>query len=382
MATYSLGVIPIENLTFLQNEPDWSRSWANNNGMAWENASSQGDIAFTLPRHDLTTITVDDTDTQLGDDPAVSWVDGQGVIADQMLSESVTVGGVSYPAGTMVENEYEISLTGDDGITYRLAAVSLSLKENPDDPNSSYLDQVNVGFTFDGDWPPEGVTLTYVPGSAQDLQELDQANMSLCFAAGTMLATPHGEVAIEDLREGDLVLTRDHGAQPIRWIGKTVIGAARLAVSPQLRPIRIKAGALGDNSPASDLVVSPQHRVLVRSKIAQRMFGTSEILVAARQLLQLDGIDIAGDLAGVEYFHMLFDRHEVVVSNGAETESLFTGPQALKALGRAARDEIFAIFPELRDAGAVIEAARPMVSGRKGRKLALRHAQAGRALVA
>ena len=112
------------------------------------------------------------------------------------------------------------------------------------------------------------------------------------------------------------------------------------------------------------------------------MFGTSEILVAARQLLQLDGIDIAGDLAGVEYFHMLFDWHEVVVSNGAETESLFTGPQALKALGRAARDEIFAIFPELRDAGAVIEAARPMVSGRKGRKLALRHAQAGRALVA
>src|SRR5690606_24870473 len=115
----------------------------------------------------------------------------------------------------------------------------------------------------------------------------------------------------------------------------------------KLRPIRIRAGALGNGTPSSDLVLSPQHRVLVRSRIAQKMFGATEVLVAARQLLLLDGIDIATDLTEVEYFHMLFDRHEVVISNGALTESLYTGAQALQAVGKAARDEIFTLFPQL-----------------------------------
>lgn len=56
------------------------------------------------------------------------------------------------------------------------------------------------------------------------------------------------------------------------------------------------------------------------------MFGTDEVLVAAKQLLQLDGIDIATDVERVDYYHILFDRHEVMILNGAETESLYTGP--------------------------------------------------------
>ena len=194
-----------------------------------------------------------------------------------------------------------------------------------------------------------------------------------------MIETGHGIVAIEDLSGGDLVRTRDNGLQPIRWIGSN-----RLAQDPlpeNLRPIRIRAGALGINRPANDLLVSPQHRILIRSAIAQRMFGTDEVLVAAKQLCQLDGIDIADDLTEVEYFHILFDRHEIVYSNGAETESLYTGPEALKSVGRAAREEIFAIFPELRDRDYAPPAARHLASGRMGRKLAVRHAQNDRPLV-
>lgn len=86
-------------------------------------------------------------------------------------------------------------------------------------------------------------------------------------------------------------------------------------------------------------------------------------------------------MAEVEYFHMLFDRHEVVISNGAETESLFTGPEALKSLGAAAVAEIFAIFPELKDPNNGLAPARPLVPGRKGRSLASRHAQNNVALV-
>lgn len=206
-------------------------------------------------------------------------------------------------------------------------------------------------------------------------------NAILCFARGTMLDTPSGQKAVEDLAVGDLVLTRDRGAQPIMWMGSQPVMRETLERQPNLRPIRIKAGALGDNLPAADLIVSPQHRILVRSKIAQKMFGTIEVLVAAKQLLLLDGIDIAEDMESVEYFHIMFDRHEVIIANGAEAESLFTGPEAMKAVGPAAREEILTLFPQLADESFEAVAARTLATGRTGRRMAQRHAQNRRALV-
>lgn len=204
-----------------------------------------------------------------------------------------------------------------------------------------------------------------------------------CFAAGTMIETDRGPVAVESLSAGDLVRTRDHGLQPVRWIGSRQLGAAELSRSAHLRPIRIRAGALGPNAPLNDLLVSPQHRVLVRSKVALRMFGAMEVLVAARHLLELDGIEAAADVTDVEYFHFLFDQHEVVYSNGAETESLYTGPEALKAVGPAARDEIFTLFPELRDRqfDGLSPSARPLPGGRQSRKLAGRLGKNNRSAV-
>ena len=204
-----------------------------------------------------------------------------------------------------------------------------------------------------------------------------------CFAAGTMIATAKGQVAVEALRAGDLVHTRDAGLKPVRWTGARTLTADQLAAMPELRPIRIRAGALGGGTPVADLIVSPQHRILVRSKIAVRMFGADEVLVAAKQLLQLDGIDIATDVAEVTYVHFLCDDHQVVFSNGAETESLYTGAEALRGVGPAAREEIFAIFPELRelDPALLPRPARVLASGRMGRRLAVRHAGNGRPLI-
>ena len=199
-----------------------------------------------------------------------------------------------------------------------------------------------------------------------------------CFCRGTRILTVAGEVAVEELSVGDLVRTRDHGLQPVRWIGGRALDNIDLAVSPKLRPIRIAAGALGAGAPAQDLLVSPQHRVLVRSSIAQRMFGSDEVLVAARQLLSLDGVEELS-VDTVEYFHILFDRHEIVISNGAETESLFTGPEAMKALGPQAREEIFALFPELRQDCA--QPIRPLIPGGKARQMVERHQRNGKDLV-
>lgn len=198
-----------------------------------------------------------------------------------------------------------------------------------------------------------------------------------CFAKGTMIKTPAGDIAIEALAQGDQVITVDHGAQRVQWIGGATVD---LDAAPNMRPVRISAGALGQGMPSSDLIVSPQHRVLVKSKIAQRMFDTDEVLVAAKQLLDLDGIDLLHGVASVTFYHFLFDRHQMVWSNGALTESLFTGPEALKSVGSAARNEILALFPELETRPETVS-ARPIIHGRQARQMAARHARNGRAIV-
>ena len=128
--------------------------------------------------------------------------------------------------------------------------------------------------------------------------------------------------------------------------------------------------------PERDLTVSPQHRILVNSKLARRLHGADEVLVAAKHLFQVDGIDVVQDAESVTYVHFLFDRHQIVESEGAETESLFTGPEALKTVDSAARVEILHLFPELAsiDYDRLPDPVRPILSGRQGRKLANRHA--------
>lgn len=201
-----------------------------------------------------------------------------------------------------------------------------------------------------------------------------------CFTAGTLIQTLDGPREVQDLRIGDLILTRDHGVQPLRWIGGRTLDAGRLDLSPNLRPIRIGAGALGAGLPLRDLIVSPQHRVLVRSTVVSRMFACSEVLIAAKHLVGLPGIAICRDPAPVTYLHLLFDDHQILLSEGAWSESFFIGPQALKNLKSAQRREILSLFPEL--ARAAPQPARPMPNGRQSRQLAQRHARNGRELVA
>lgn len=201
----------------------------------------------------------------------------------------------------------------------------------------------------------------------------------VCFADDVMIQTAEGPRAVQSLRVGDMVQTADDGPQPLRWVGHVSLD---LAAMPKMRPVRIGAGALGGGLPTADLLVSPQHRVLVRSVIAQQMFGTPEVLVAAKQLVALDGIALAQDLDRVGYTHLLFDRHQIVISNGAATESLYTGAEALRSVGPAARDEILALFPELANDDHRTKPARLLVKGRPGRDMAARHVQDGQRLIA
>nr|WP_111300401.1 Hint domain-containing protein [Paracoccus saliphilus] len=244
----------------------------------------------------------------------------------------------------------------DDGILNQSNATDKSGNPVSYDGKDSLLVNGSGGIIFDGMLPADFTNdNTGVP----------------CFARGTMILTPDGCVAVQDLRRGDLVLTLDAGAQPVLWIGHRALSAAELAARPRLRPVRIPAGALGDGLPLRALTVSPQHRVLVRSRIAKRMFGQDEVLVAAKHLVGSCGIEVIEDGARIEYWHFMFDRHQVVSSEGAMTESLFTGAEALASVGREAVQEIMELFPQLIDRPFL--PARRFLNGRAGRNLAMRH---------
>ncbi|MGB7262817.1 MAG: Hint domain-containing protein, partial [Albidovulum sp.] len=187
---------------------------------------------------------------------------------------------------------------------------------------------------------PNGETVTLIgvlPSEVDTGAELQAIGIP-CFTRGTFITTERGEVAIEDLREGDRVLTMDHGAQPIRWIGSKKVAA----IGP-LAPIVIPDGAL-DN--IRELRVSPQHRMLICGWQAELLFSEPEVLVAARHLIGKAGVRSATG-GEVEYFHMLFDQHEIVFAAGAATESFHPGDEGMNALDPSARDEILELFPEL-----------------------------------
>lgn len=203
--------------------------------------------------------------------------------------------------------------------------------------------------------------------SFENFETINFEVSAVCFAQGTLIKTLAGETPVEELKVGDQVLTMDCGYQPIRWIGGNKLSADDLKLRTELRPIRIRAGALGCGLPTTDLVVSPQHRILVRNPYPHKEFGTSEFLVAAKKLLALPGFEIVHSDIGVEYFHVLFDEHQIIFSNGAPTESLYTGPEALKAVSPEARNEILAIFPMISDPDFYCEPARFIPQ--KGRKV-------------
>jgi hypothetical protein len=196
-----------------------------------------------------------------------------------------------------------------------------------------------------------------------------------CFESGTLIETLQGPVRIENLKVSDLVLSYENGYKPIRWIGSCSISGAQIQANPNIRPILIRADALGMGYPKLDLIVSPQHRILLSSPIAKRIFGCNDVFVPAKKLLPLRGVEIVECTPdGIEYWHMLFDNHEVVWSNGAPTESLYTGPEALKSISSEALEEIRTLFPEICDPDfAPISARYIPEKGRLIKQLVQRH---------
>ncbi len=208
-----------------------------------------------------------------------------------------------------------------------------------------------VGETLDADGNSTSGTIEFLdaPGGAvtgsMTFTEIEQ--IIPCFTPGTRIATPKGERRVEDLEIGDKVITRDHGAQVIRWVGKRDMSALKLSENPHLQPVLIPQGALGKGLPERDMLVSPNHRVMISTPEVDLHFNQAEVLVPAKHLVE-SGIAVQTICAtGTSYIHFMFDNHEVVLSDGAWTESFQPGELALNGIDEAARAEIFELFPEL-----------------------------------
>ncbi|MEP4859312.1 MAG: Hint domain-containing protein, partial [Alphaproteobacteria bacterium] len=171
-------------------------------------------------------------------------------------------------------------------------------------------------------------------------------NVIPCFTPGTKIATPKGEVRVEELQVGDRVITRDNGIQTIRWAGAREMTGAEFEMAAHLKPVLIRKGALGNALPERDMMVSPNHRVLVANEKTALYFEEREVLVAAKHLTGMDGIDVV-EVSGTTYIHVMFDRHEVILSDGTWTESFQPGDMSLAGIGEEQRNEILELFPEL-----------------------------------
>jgi hypothetical protein len=341
----------IENLVFFSA----SNLTNSGGGQAIQPQDTDGILAgtgpFTVGSGGPIPVQIDDTDSGdnsgLGDDTTADFDDGTGV--NQVLAAPVELSyfnGTStvstiFPAGTQVQSESIVNFSSGFSI--------LILRfENP----SGTPPLINAGYAiFDPDGnpvvPDPGTSLGTVVSTNGD-GTTPYVNIA-CFVAGTLIETPAGEVPVEALDVGALVMTADREAQPLVWKGQVTV----LPSDPGLWPIVIPAGVLGNPLP---LAVSPQHRVLLRHPAAELMFGASEVLVPAQALVGFAGVTRRRARRPVTYVHLACQDHMLVRSNGAWSETLLAGEAML---GGAAAPEA-----EGR------RAARPVLKGFEARLLA------------
>lgn len=201
-------------------------------------------------------------------------------------------------------------------------------------------------------------------GAGAMLERLDLLRVARsvpCFTPGTLIATPAGEVPVERLRAGDLVITRDNGPQPLLWIGQRDFGWRELAMMPLLRPVRIAPGAVGPGMAGRALTVSPNHLVLVGATGAEGHLAGREAFIAARDLVGLPGVAEA-EVTAVRYLHLMCARHEVLLTDGVWSESLRHDREVVSAFAGPAGHGM-AVARDLARTGGTAEPFAPAESG-------------------
>ena len=265
----------------------------------------------------------------------------------------------SYTA-TFSDNDGAYQGNGDSNETVQIDGGSANATQGQpykiaisftDTSGNSHVEDFNFFYTSDGGWHfiPEpgshftvGATLGVYQGHSVGWNYSDV----VCFVSGTRITTPKGKRKVETLKVGDLITCQDGTQRRLTQVLSRRFTRKQLARHENLRPVRITAGSLGLGLPTQDLVVSRQHRILTKSRISKRLFGTEEALVAAIKLTVMPGIYVETEARDVEYFHLGFETHEVIFAEDAPAESLLRGDDAILANSPEARQELSWLLPD------------------------------------
>lgn len=288
-------------------------------------------ITITLLNNNFLEVLVDDSnDENFNDSDNSQTLDGA-----QTLNETL------FADGLRIEAEYSLTVT-DGTDTFIL------LGFNVNEPGVTSFATVE-GLAFvggEGEFPPIGVPLTVIASGEGPSVPFADLAFPPCFAGGTKIRTDRGYRLIETLEVGDLVWTKDHGFQPIRWIGSSKVDASCEARSP-FAPVRIRANTFGPKAPVRDLWVTQQHRILLTNWRINLLFDDIEALAPAKCLVNGSEITIEPAYPELKYWHILFDDHQLVDSEGLITESFDPGVTALSGMDNEIRGELIALFPQL-----------------------------------
>lgn len=331
---YTIHILPEGSMTIAGAQLD---------GITQGDGSHMIGATLTLNSSAWQAVEIDDNDTDFEDNDN-----------SQQLADPTLIDGVSFAAGSRIEAEY--SLTATDGTnTWTLIAV------NVNNSSPSYATVEGLAFIGPvGGFPPLGVPLTVT--DAQEGPSFASGDFAapICFAAGTCIAVPGGEAAVETLRPGDLVLTRDGGARPLVWVGRrTVPARGRFA------PVEFEPGSVGN---ARTLLLSRQHRLRFSGWRAELLFGEEAVLIPAAHLVDGRRIRVR-DGGMVTYVHLMFDRHAIVFAEGAEAESFHATADNLARISPAARAELLALFPQIAEGAALGPLRHPALRRPEARAL-------------
>lgn len=180
-----------------------------------------------------------------------------------------------------------------------------------------------------------------------------------CFTHGTMILTEEGEYPVEALEPGMRLETLDGGLQHLVWVGRTT-----LPVNAENSPVRIAAGVLGNDR---DLVVSPQHRILLSGAASELLFGSEQVLVKAKDLVNDSTVTRCHRHDIVTYFHVLLEDHHLIRSNGQWSESFLPGPCTMQSFDAGTT---FSLMLAMAETGCHHDlAARPSLRSFEARAL-------------
>ena len=267
------------------------------------NGFSLGTSVTTMNGHDIYVINNSTLGFSTGDpmgmfyaDDAIALFDGSAVI--QFISwAGNTVTAVQDPANGLTSTE--VGFTATEGNSLQ-----------SDDGGLTYYEQTSV----------------------------NQGSIPACYATGMLLLTPQGWRAVEALQEGDYLLDASGEAHPILWVWR-----GTQALDGTGHPVLISRGALGPNRPFANLIVSPQHRIVLDGST----FAPAKALTALKGIREMRG------KREITWHHFACAAHIVVLANGVESESLLLGPQVLKLLRKADLQRLYSLFESVDKGGTL-----------------------------